>query len=88
MVSGGAILKCSQLRDYYLFDVYQASRSEMKEKLGNKRVALIVDELSDNEGDVCFRYLGCFSNDLSPHYPVHDMTFNTTGEDDQDWTNK
>ena len=48
--NGGAIPRCSQLRDYYFFDVYQIERAEMKEKVKDKRVALMVDELSDDEG--------------------------------------
>ena len=48
--NGGAIPKWSQLRDYYLFDVYQVEREVMKEKVKGKKVALIVDELSDDEG--------------------------------------
>ena len=50
VVNGGAIPKSSQLRDYYLFDVYQTEKSQLKEMLQNKKVALIVDELSDDEG--------------------------------------
>ena len=50
VVNGGAIPKCSQLRDYYLLDVYQAEKADLKEIIKNKRLALIADELSDNEG--------------------------------------
>ena len=50
VVNGGAIPKCSQLRDYYLFDVYQTETANLKENIKNKKVALIVDELSDDEG--------------------------------------
>ena len=50
VVNGGAIPKCSQLRDYYLFDVYQTERANLKEIMKNKKVALIVDELSKDEG--------------------------------------
>ena len=50
VVNGGAIPKCSQLRDYYLFDVYQAEKADLKEIIKNKRLALIADELSDDEG--------------------------------------
>lgn len=50
VVNGGAIPKASQLRDYYLFDVYQVEKSELKKKIEGKPVALMVDELSDDEG--------------------------------------
>ena len=51
VVNGGeAIPKCSQLRDYYLFDVYQTEKADLKEIIKNKRLALIVEELSDDEG--------------------------------------
>ena len=50
VVNGGAIPKASQLRDYYLFDVYQVEKDELKKKIEDKNVALIVDELSDDEG--------------------------------------
>ena len=50
VLNGGAIPKSSQLRDYYLSDVYQTEKSQLKEMLQNKKVALIVDELSDDEG--------------------------------------
>ena len=50
VVNGGATPKCSQLRDYYLFDVYQTKRANLKEIIKNKKVALIVDELSKDEG--------------------------------------
>lgn len=45
VVNGGTIPKCSQLRDYYLFNVYEVKRAYKR-----KNVALIVDELSDDEG--------------------------------------
>ena len=48
--NGGAIPKCSQLRDYYLFDVYEVEKAELKKHFKGKNVALIVDELSDDEG--------------------------------------
>ena len=50
VVNGGAIPKASQLRDYYLFDVYQVEKDKLKKKIEDKNVALIVDELSDDEG--------------------------------------
>ena len=37
VVNGGAIPKCSQLRDYYLFDVYQTERANLKEIIENKK---------------------------------------------------
>ena len=48
--NGGAIPKCSQLRDYYLFDVYEVEKAELKNLVKGKNLALIVDELSDDEG--------------------------------------
>ena len=48
--NGGSIPKCSQLRDRYLFDVYEAERTELKSLVRGKKVALIADELSDEEG--------------------------------------
>ena len=56
VVSGGAIPKCSQLRDSLLC----ASRSELKEKAENKRVVLIVDELSDDKGRYVLDILAVF----------------------------
>ena len=50
VANGGAIPKCSQLRDCYLLDVYQTERAALKELVANKQVALIVDKLSDSEG--------------------------------------
>ena len=50
VVNGGTIPKCSQLRDYYLFDVYEVEKADLKERIRGKNVALIVDELSDDEG--------------------------------------
>lgn len=49
VVNGGAIPKASQLRDY-LFNVSQVEKDELKKKIEDKDVALIVDELSDDEG--------------------------------------
>lgn len=42
--NGGSIPKCSQLRDHYLFDVYEAERTELKSLVRGKKVALIADE--------------------------------------------
>ena len=50
VVNGGSIPKCSQLRDCYLFDVYKVEKEELKECIRGKNVALMVDELSDDEG--------------------------------------
>lgn len=50
VINGGTIPKCSQLRDYYLFDVYEVEKADLKERIRGKNVALIVDELSDDEG--------------------------------------
>ena len=49
VANGGAIPKCSQLRDCYLFDVYQTERAALKDLVANKQVAMIVDELSDSK---------------------------------------
>ena len=69
VVNGGAIPKCSQLRDYYLFDVYQTERSNLKEIIKNKKVALIVDELSDDEGRYVLDVMAVLLDfdELSPH---------------------
>ena len=37
VVNGGAIPKCPQLCDYYLFDVYQTERANLKEIIKNKK---------------------------------------------------
>lgn len=68
VLNGGAIPKCSQLRDYYLFDVYQVEREVMKEKVKGKKVALIVDELSDDEGRYVLDVMAVFLDfdELSP----------------------
>lgn len=50
VINGGAIPKSSQLRDYYLFDVYKVEKAELKSLLTGKNVAIIADELSDDEG--------------------------------------
>lgn len=50
VINGGAIPKCSQLRDCYLFDVYEVEKADLKDRVRGKNVALIVDELSDEEG--------------------------------------
>ena len=49
VANGGAIPKCLQLHDCYLFDVYEKERAALKELVANKQVALIVDKLSDSE---------------------------------------
>ena len=38
--NGGSIPKCSQLRDRYLFDVYEAERTELKSLVRGKKEAL------------------------------------------------
>ena len=50
VVNGGSIPKASQLRDYYLFDIYQVEKEELKKKTEDKNVASIVYEPSDDEG--------------------------------------
>ena len=69
VVNGGAIPKCSQLRDYYLFDVYQTKRANLKEIIKNKKVALIVDELSKDEGRYVLDVMAVLLdfNELSPN---------------------
>ena len=44
------IPKCSQLRDYFLFDLYEVEKPELKQRVKDEKVALVVDELSDDEG--------------------------------------
>lgn len=68
VANGGAIPKCSQLRDCYLFDVYQTERAALKELVANKQVALIVDELSDSEGRFVLDVMAVFLDfdELSP----------------------
>ena len=62
------IPKCSQLRDCYLFDVYQTEGAALKELVANKQVALIVDELSDSEGRFVLDVMAVFLDfdELSP----------------------
>lgn len=50
VANGDSIPKCSQLRDCYLFDVYKVEKEKLKERIRGKNVALMVDELSDDEG--------------------------------------
>lgn len=50
VINGGTIPKCSQLCDCYLFDVYEVEKADLKEHIRGENVALIVDELSDDEG--------------------------------------
>ena len=50
MVSRGVIPKASQIRDYYLCDVYQVGKGELKTKVKHKNITLIVHELSAEEG--------------------------------------
>ncbi|XP_074621358.1 uncharacterized protein LOC141879906 [Acropora palmata] len=68
VANGGAIPKCSQLRDCYLFDVYQTERAALKEVVANKQIALIVDELSDSEGRFVLDVMAVFLDfdELSP----------------------
>lgn len=48
--NGGAIPGSSQLRDLYRIDVYLVEKEELKQKLSGKKLALLTDELSDDEG--------------------------------------
>ena len=69
VINGGAIPKSSQLCDYYLFDVYQVEKAEMKELVKGKKVALIADELSDDEGRYVLDVMAVFLDfdELSPN---------------------
>lgn len=53
----GAILKFSQLHDYYLFNMHQTQKAKLEELVKNRQEALIVNELSDDDRryvlDVC-----------------------------------
>ena len=68
VINGGAIPKASQLRDYYLFDVYQMENNELKDLVKDKQVALIVDELGDDEGRYVLDVMAVFLDfdELSP----------------------
>ena len=67
--NGGAIPGSSQLRDQYLFDVYLVEKEELKQKLSGKKVALLTDELSDDEGRYVMDVLAVILDfdELSPH---------------------
>lgn len=45
----GAILKFSQLHDYYLFNMHQTQKAKLEELVKNRQEALIVNELSDDD---------------------------------------
>ena len=66
--NGGAIPGSSQLRDEYLFDVYLVEKEKLK-KLKGKKVAILTDELSDDEGRYVLDVLVVILDfdDLSPH---------------------
>ena len=68
VVNGGAIPKASQLRDYYLFDVYQIEKAELKNRVKGKKVALIADELCDRDGRYVLDIMAVLLDfdDLSP----------------------
>lgn len=59
MVNGGSILKASQLRDHYLFHVYQIEKAELKNRIKGKKVALNADELCDEEGRYILDIIQC-----------------------------
>ena len=63
-----AIPKCSQLRNCYLFDVYQTEGAALKEVVANKQISLIVDELSDGDGRFVLDIMAVFLDfdELSP----------------------
>ena len=48
--NGGAIPGCHQLQDKYLPDVYTAERARLKELSHGQKIAVIFDEMSDDEG--------------------------------------
>ena len=68
VANGGAIPKCSQLHDCYMFDIYQTERAALKELVANKQVALIVDKLGDSEGRFVLDVMAVFLDfdELSP----------------------
>ena len=45
----GAILKFSQLHDYYLFNMHQMQKAKLEVLVKNRQEALIVNELSDDD---------------------------------------
>ena len=45
----GAILKFSQLHDYYLFNMHQTQKAKLEELVKNRQEASIVNELSDDD---------------------------------------
>ncbi|XP_068756552.1 CGG triplet repeat-binding protein 1-like [Montipora capricornis] len=49
VVNGGAIPKGTQLRDH-LLDVYELEKEELKQKIKEANVAIMVDELCDDNG--------------------------------------
>jgi len=48
--NGGAIPRAHQLQEAYLQDVYVVERQKLKEYLVHKKIAVIFDEMSDDEG--------------------------------------
>ena len=52
VVNGGVILKGTQLRDH-LLDVYELEKEELKQKIKEANVTIMVDELSNDNGR-CF----------------------------------
>ena len=65
----GAIPGSSQLRDEYLLDVYVVEKEELKQKFNGKKVAILTDELSDDEGRYVMDVLAVILDfdELSPH---------------------
>lgn len=45
----GAILKFSQLHDYYSFNMHQTQKAKLEELVKNRQEASIVNELSDDD---------------------------------------
>ena len=67
--NGGTIPGSSQLRDEYVFDVYVVQKEELKQKISGKKVAILTDELSDDEGRYVTDVLAVILDfdELSPH---------------------
>lgn len=50
MKNGGAIPGSHQLQDCHLRDVYQLEKAKLKQQLIDANIAVIFDEMSDDEG--------------------------------------
>ena len=67
--NGGSIPGSSQIRDEYLYDVYLVEKEDLKQKCQGKKVAMLNDELSDDEGRYVIDVLAVILDfhELSPH---------------------